>query len=370
MNIDLYKPDIRKEDHDAVLKVLKNEILCFGPDLIEFENKLAKYIGQKYAVAVNSGTSALHLAVKALGIQEDDEVITTPFSFIASSNCILFEKAKPVFIDIDPRTRNIDPEKIEAKITKKTKLILVVDIFGQSAHWQPILKIAKKHNLKIIEDSCQALGSVYKRKKCGTFGNISVFSFSPNKPVTGTEGGIVLTDNKRIYDFCLSLRNQGREDYTRWLDFVRLGYSYRLGEMNCALALSHFNRLEKTIKKRQEIVKKYNKYLSKINGIIVPFVADYATKINWMHYVPQLDKKYTRKDRDEILAKLNKEGIGCRDYFPPIHLMPFYKKMFGYKKGDYPVCESISERVIALPLHHKIIEKQIIYISKILKKIL
>ncbi|MCD6471448.1 DegT/DnrJ/EryC1/StrS family aminotransferase [bacterium] len=369
MNIPLAKPDITAKDRQAVINVLKTPILSLGPKLKEFEKKFAKYVGRKYGIAVNSGTSGLHLAIKALGIEQGDEVITTPFSFISSATCILFEKAKPIFVDIDPRTRNIDPEKIEKKITKKTKAMIIVDIFGQPADWDKILKIAKKYKLKVIEDSCEALGSEYKEKKCGTFGDISVFAFYPNKQITTGEGGIILTDNKKVAELCRSWRNQGRSEKDKWLNFVRLGYNYRISDINCALGISQLSRIEKIIKKRSWVVKIYNKYLSKIKGLIIPYVAPYTTKMSWMHYVLQLTSKYTRADRDKILSKLQKMGIGCRDYFPPIHLMPMFKK-FGYKKGDFPICEHLSERVIALPLHTKLTEPQIRYIAWAFKKIL
>lgn len=369
MQIPLARPDITKRDREAVLSVLKTPILSLGPKLKEFEKKFAKYVGRKYAIAVSSGTAGLHLAIKSLGIKKNDEVITTPFSFIASANCILYEKAKPIFVDIDSRTRNIDPEKIEAKITKKTKAMVIVDIFGQPADWGSILRIAKKYKLKIIEDSCEALGSKYKGKNCGTFGEVSVFAFYPNKQMTTGEGGMIVTDNKKIAELCYSWRNQGHSGRDKWLDFIRLGYNYRICDINCALGISQLSHIEKTIKKRDWIARTYNKYLGPIKGLIIPYVAPYTTKMSWMHYVPQLSPKYSRKDRDIILLKLRKVGIGCRDYFPPIHLMPPYRKL-DCQRGDHPICEHISERVIALPLHNEITEQQIIYIAKNFKKIL
>ncbi|PIR72405.1 MAG: polysaccharide biosynthesis protein, partial [Candidatus Nealsonbacteria bacterium CG10_big_fil_rev_8_21_14_0_10_36_24] len=200
--IPLSKPDITKKEKKAVLEVLKTSYLSLGPKLREFEEKIAKYIGVKYAIGVNSGTSSLHLIIRALGIKDNDEVITTPFSFISSANCILYERAKPVFVDIDEKTLNIDVKKIEGKITKKTKAILAVDVFSHSANWEILEKIAKKHKLFLIEDSAEALGSEYKGRKCGNFGNAAILSFYPNKQITTGEGGMVLTNNKRIADLC------------------------------------------------------------------------------------------------------------------------------------------------------------------------
>lgn len=369
MNIPLARPDITEEDRQAVVQLLKTPILSLGSTLSQFEQNIAQYVGRKYAIAVNSGTSGLHLAIKALGVKEGDEVIATPFSFVASANCILFERAKPVFVDIDPLTRNIESDNIEKAITQKTKAVVIVDIFGQPAEWSPILKIAREYRLKVIEDSCEAIGSKYKGRNCGTFGDVSVFAFYPNKQMTTGEGGMIVTDNRKVADLCYSLRNQGHSGKDEWLDFVRLGYNYRISDINCALGISQLSRIEKTIKKRAWVVQTYNEYLGKMKGLIVPYLASYTTKISWMHYVPQLTPNYTRADRDKILSQLRKAGIGCRDYFPPIHLMPIYKKL-GYRKGDFPNCEHLSERVMALPLHNEISEKEISYIAETFKGIL
>jgi len=368
MKIPIAKHQITPEDCQAVLKTLKSPYVSCGPKVNEFEQKIAKYVNRKYGIAVSSGTAALHLILQAIDIQEGDEVITTPFSFIASSNCIMFEKAKPVFVDIDPKTRNIDPNKIEKAITKKTKAILAVDIFGQSADWNKIIKIAKKHKLHIIEDSCEALGSEYKNKKCGSFGDASTFAFFPNKQITTGEGGMIVTNNKKIYELCLSLRNQGRNAQPKWLEYERVGYNYRISDINCALGINQLKRIEKIIKKREKVVKMYNEELSNIEELKIPYQIP-KTKISWMHYVIELSDKYNRKDRDKIMEKLRLNGIGCREYFPAIHLMPHYKKL-GYKEGDLPVCEHLSEKVISLPLHNEITKKEIIYIAKTFRKIL
>ncbi|MBU4205070.1 DegT/DnrJ/EryC1/StrS aminotransferase family protein, partial [Patescibacteria group bacterium] len=246
--IPLSKPDIKESDKKEVLKVLKTDFLSLGPKLKKFEKEIAKFAGVKYAVGVNSGTAALHLIVRALGLKEGDEVITTSFSFISSSNCILYEGANPVFIDIDEKTFNIDVKKIEEKITKKTKAILAVDVFGKPAEWNALTKIAKKHNLFLIEDSAEALGSEFGGKKCGSFGNAAIFSFYPNKQITIGEGGMVLTHNKEIADLCRSMANQGRRvSNGEWLEHVRLGYNYRLDEMSAALGLSQLKRIKEII---------------------------------------------------------------------------------------------------------------------------
>jgi perosamine synthetase len=368
--IPLSSPDITNLEKEAVLGVLKTPNLSLGPKLKEFEEKIADFIGVKYAVGVNNGTSALHLIVKALGIKEGDEVITTPFSFVASSNCLLFERAKPIFVDIDPKTLNIDPNKIEEKITKKTKAILAVDVFSHPADWDNILKISKKYKLYLIEDSAEALGSEYENKKCGSFGDAAVLSFYPNKQLTTGEGGMILTDNKKIADFCRSAANQGRKiKGGKWLEHIMPGYNYRLDELSCALGVAQLKRIEEILKKRKRVAKMYNKRLESFPEIKIPYVAP-KVKISWFIYVIKLSEKYSQKDRDRIVGEMAKKGIQCGTYFQPIHLQPFYRKMFRYKKGDFQTCESISQRTIALPFYNNLKEKEIDYIVKTLKEII
>ena len=368
--IPLSKPDITDLERNKVMGVLKTSYLSLGPKLEEFERKIAKYIGVKYAVGVNSGTSALHLIIRALGIKEGDEVITTPFSFIASANCILFEKAKPVFVDIQPHTFNINPELIEAKITAKTRAILAVDVFGYPADWDKLSKIAKKHKLFLIEDSAEALGSEYKNKKCGSFGDAAVFGFYPNKQITTGEGGAVVTNNKKIADLCRSMRNQGRDSkVNRWLVHERLGYNYRLSELNCALGIAQLARIQEIIKRRNRVARMYSRKLKNIEEIDIPYIVP-DVKIDWFVYAIRLKKGFREKEREQILKSLYKKGIECGIYFPSIHLQPFYRKIFGYKKGDFPITESVSERSIALPFYNNLREKEINYIVDILTDIL
>lgn len=373
MKIPLAKPDITDMERKAVLEVLKTTNLSLGPKLKEFEKKVADFLGVKYAVAVNSGTSALHLIIRALGIRRGDEVITTPFSFIASANCILFEGAKPVFVDIDEKTLNIDHKKIEEKITKRTKAILAVDVFGQPADWRALQKIAKKNKLYLVEDSAEALGSEYYGKECGSFGEAGIFGFYPNKQITTGEGGMIVTNNKKIATLCYSMRNQGREKNNKWLAHQRLGYNYRLSEINCALGISQMKRIREILAKREKVFNIYNRHLKKFPDLVIPFVAP-KTKPSWfVYYVLLTPHHFLKKSgwgRDKILEKLKNKGIGCSNYFPCIHLQPFYKKIFGFKKGDFPIAESISQRIIILPFYNNLKEKEINYITKTLKKIL
>ncbi|OGZ63469.1 MAG: polysaccharide biosynthesis protein [Candidatus Staskawiczbacteria bacterium RIFCSPLOWO2_01_FULL_37_25b] len=366
--IPLSKADITDAEIKEVLEVLKSKRLALGPKLERFEKETAKFAGVKYAVAVNSGTSALHLIIRALGIGKSDGVITTPFSFISSSNCILYERANPVYVDIDKKTFNIDVSKIEQVITKKTKAILAVDIFSHPADWDELKKIAKKHALFLIEDSAEALGSEYKGKKCGSFGDAAIFAFYPNKQLTTGEGGIILTDNEKIANFCRSSANQGRKvENGAWLDHVMLGYNYRLDEMSCALGLAQIKRADEIIKKRRRAAELYNKKLKNIKELEIPYVGK-NSKISWFVYPVKLAKKFAGRKRDIIINKMGKRGISCRDYFQPIHLQPFYRDQFGYKEGDFPITEDTAKRTLALPFFSDLSEKEIDFVVKNLKE--
>lgn len=370
MKIPLAQPDITNKERKAVLDVLKTNTLALGPKLKDFESRFIEYAGSKYAVAVNSGTSGLHLIIRALGINDGDEVITTPFSFIASSNCILYERAKPVFVDIDRETLNIDPDKIEKAITPKTKAILAVDVFGRPAEWGKILKIAKKYKLKVVEDSCEALGAKYKSKKCGIFGDAAIFAFYPNKQITTGEGGMIVTKNKKIADLCRSMMNQGRKTQNgKWLEHVRLGFNYRMSDINAALGIVQLDRIDEILKKRENVAMMYDEALKDISEIILPQRGSYS-KISWFVYVVQLNNKYSRKDRDKIMKKMQAEGVQCSNYFQCIHLQPLYKEMFGYKQGDFPIAEEVSDRTIALPFYGNLSGKKIKFITSVFKKCL
>jgi len=368
-SIPLSSPDVTNKEVEIISQVLSTPYLSIGPKIKEFEKKMADFIGMKYAVALNSGTSGLHLCVRSLDIKDGDEVITSPFSFIASANCMLFERAKPVFVDIDKNTLCIDPDKIEEKITERTKAILPVHIFGHPCEMEKIMQIAKKHNLAVIEDACEALGAEYKGRKAGTFGNAAVFAFYPNKQITTAEGGIVVTNDEKIAKLCQSMRNQGRDEGDSWLSHSRLGYNYRMTEISAALGVTQMGRVGEILRKREEVAESYNKRLSKIEGLKIPYVAP-DCKLSWFVYVVRLDEKFSREDRDAIIQKLGERGISAKNYFPPIHLEPFYVNMFGFKEGDFPVTEKVGSRTIALPFYNNLGEEQVDYISKNLEAII
>lgn len=368
LHVPLSRPDITDLERRYVMEVLETSQLSIGPRLVQFESQLARFAGVKHAIAVNSGTSALHLIVKALGIEEDDEVITTPFSFISSSNCIVMERAKPVFVDIEPITYNIDPELIEQAITEKTKAILAVDVFGHPAQWKNLEFIARKHNLKLIEDSAEATGSEYFGRKCGSFGDAGIFAFYPNKQITTGEGGAVLTDNDNIALLCRSMRNQGRDEGDAWLLHSRLGYNYRISEINCALGIAQMERIDEIVNARARVAKLYDEYLKDLPQLITPKIT-MGVNLSYFVYVIRLSDEYTRDDRDQIMYALKTRGVGCNDYFNPIHTQPMYQKL-GYRKGDFPITEAIGSRTIALPFHNKLSEEEIEYVVQQLKDVL
>jgi perosamine synthetase len=366
IRIPLSRPHISEEDIQEVVSVLRTPHLALGPKITEFEKQIAAFVGTKHAVAVNSGTSALHLCVRALGIGEGDEVITTPFSFVASSNCLLYEKAVPRFIDIEPKTYSIDPDRIEAAITPKTKAILGVDVFGYIADWYAIKAIAQKHRLHLIEDSCEALGSAYRGKMAGTFADCGTFAFYPNKQITTGEGGMIVTDRDDIAEHARAERNQGRSPVSTWLEHKTLGFNYRLSDINCALGTSQLRQLPDFIQKRQQIVDWYGEHLRTLqDDIVIPMEQEH-TLVSWFVYVIRLTDRHGPQERDALLAYLRSQGIGCNNYFPPIHLQPFYREQ-GYEEGDFPVTEAVSQRTIALPFSTSLSQEEVAEVCTVLK---
>lgn len=366
--IPLASPDITESEiqvaTQAVETILRSGQLSFGPHLKEFEAAVAERADRKYGIGVNSGTSGLHLCVRALDITEGDEVITTPFSFIATANCVLFERAKPVFVDIDPETYNMDPAAIEAAITPRTKAILPVEVFGNPAHFDTYEQIAKKHDLLLIEDCCEALGASLNGRPAGNYGQCGVFAFYPNKQITTGEGGLVVTDSEKIRDLCVSLRNQGRGTGA-WLSHARLGYNYRMSELSAALGELQIARLDEILQRRRDVAEMYNRALADIDQIHLPPMAGDA-EASWFVYVIRLAEEFTQQQRDAILAKLREAGIGCNPYFVPIHLQRYIMETLGTKKGDFPVTERIAARTIALPFFAGLTETQVRQVKKTL----
>lgn len=367
MRIPLARPDITEREKQAVAAVMESEQLSIGPQVNGFERAIADYIGTRYAIAVNSGTSGLHLALTALGVGHGDEVITTPFSFIASANAALYERAEPVFADIDERTLCIDPESLQSRITRRTKCILPVDVFGQPAALDEIRSIADDAGIPVLEDACEALGSEYRGVKAGTpiYAQAAVFAFYPNKQITTGEGGMIVTDDDRLAMLCRSMRNQGRGEAGLWLHHERLGYNYRLDELSSALGLAQMARLDEMLTKRDLVARRYSLLLSGVDGITTPYVAAATTRMSWFVYVIRFDPSI---DRDSVMLWLHQQGIGCRPYFTPIHLQPFFRRQFGFKEGDFPITERVAQSTLAIPFYNQMTDEEASHVVAALKE--
>ncbi len=349
--IPLAKPDIDEAQTAELLAsfadIIQSGHLSIGPILEQFESAVAARADRKYGIGVNSGTSGLHLCVKSLGLGPGDEVITTPFTFIATVNCLLYEGAKPVLVDIDPQSYNVAPAEIEKAITDKTKAILPVEVFGNPTHFDTYEQIAKTHDLLLIEDSCEAMGASLNSRAAGSFGECGVFAFYPNKQITAGEGGMIVTDREDIRDMCVSLRNQGRATEA-WFSHARLGYNYRLSELQATVGLTQIKRLDQLLARRVRAADLYNQALSDIEQIHLPPMSR-IEKPSWFVYVIRLSDEFTQADRDAIIGRLRDKGIGCSSYFVPIHTKPYIRDILGTSDGDFPVTERIAARTIALP---------------------
>jgi len=363
-------PDLTAAEEMAVVATLKSGFLSIGSQLSAFEEATARYVGAPFAVAVNSGTSALHLAVIAAGLSDGDVAITTPFSFVASANCLLYERAAPVFVDVDPLTGNIDPSKVEEKADEicsgsdreRLKALIPVHTFGQPADMDPLREVASKYGLRIIEDACEAIGAEYRGRPAGTLGDAAAFAFYPNKQITTGEGGILVTANPEWRDLFRSLRNQGRDRFDAWLNHSRLGYNYRLDEMSAALGVVQISRLDELLAKRTQVAQWYTLRLDGINDLIeTPEIVPSTTKMSWFVYVVRLAKSI---DRFRLMKDLEDRGIPNRPYFSPIHLQPFYRDRFGFKPGDFPVAEDLGQRSLALPFSSVMTEDQVNYVCE------
>lgn len=369
VDIPLSSPDITAADREAVLAVLRTRHLALGPRLREFEERMAAYHGRRHAIAVSSGTSGLHLAVLALGLAPGDEVVTTPFSFVASANCILYAGAVPRFADIDARTWNLDPGGLAPVLTSRTRGILPVHVFGVPCDLVRMRRFAREHGLWIIEDACEAIGARNDDEVVGRLGDISVLAFYPNKQITTGEGGIVLTDNDRLAELCRSLRNQGRGEGGGWLEHARLGYNYRMSDIAAALGSSQLARLDEILARRAEVARQYLRRLDGCEWLRFQQVPDGCTQ-SWFVFVVALAGSLEREDRDAVLEGLRARGIGCSNYFPPIHLQPYMRERFGFAPGAFPVCERLAERTIALPFHTNLSVEEVDFVCRNLLELL
>ncbi|MBK8913677.1 MAG: DegT/DnrJ/EryC1/StrS family aminotransferase [Phycisphaerales bacterium] len=368
-DISLSAPDITQAEIDAAVAVLRTPQLSLGPRIPEFERTFTDRLGCRHGVAVNSGTSGLHLVCLAMGLGAGDEVITSPFSFIASSNCVMFVGGKPVFADVDPHTWQIDPARIEAKITPRTRALLIPDIFGNIPDFDPILDIARKHKLRVIEDCCEAIGATYGGRIAGTLGEVGVFGFYPNKQITTGEGGMIVTNDDRIAFLSRSLRSQGRDPDGGWLAHARLGYNFRMPDMLAAIGTQQMRRLDEILAKRARVGAWYTERLADEPRVSLMRV-DPRVKLSWFVMVVRLSDDYSQAQRDGIMAQLKERGIATNNYFSPLHLQPFYREAWGYQPGDFPVCEALSARTIALPFHNHLTESDVDYVVSNLRALL
>ena len=346
--VPLSAPDIQPEDIELVTRVLRSNRLSIGPFVKELERDFADYIGAKYAVAVTNGTSGLHLCMRAAGLAEGDEVITTPFSFIASANCILYERATPVFVDIDEASLNLDPALVARAVSSRTRAMVPAHIFGQPCAMDELQTVCNDRNFALIEDACEAVGAEYKGRKVGTFGKAAVFSFYPNKAMTLGEGAVVTTNDPHWAELMQSLRNQGRSDGGTGYSSDRLGYNYRLDEMSAALGVAQLKRLDRLLAQRQAVATRYGELLRRLPGVTIKGAVSSTTRMSWFVFVIHLDPHI---DRDRVIEQLEARGIPSRVYFTPIHLEPYYRQRFGFRPGDFPVAERVAASILALPFH-------------------
>jgi perosamine synthetase len=367
--IALSRPDISEAEIAAVTAVLRTPYLSLGAKLDEFERAFTDRLGVKHAIATSSGTTALHLLWRAVGLRPGDEVITTPFSFIASANSILFEGGQPVFVDIDPATWQIDANRIEAAITPRTKALLPVDVFGAFPEMDVVCSLAAKHGLRVLEDSCEALGAIYKGRPAGTIGEAGAFGFYPNKQITTGEGGMIVTNDDRVAFLARSLRNQGRDPDAGWLQHARLGFNYRISDINCALGAAQMQRLDDILAKRARVAGWYQQRVADEPRLTMMQVPGHV-RMAWFVLVVRLSDDYSQQDRDRILSKLRESGIACSNYFTPIHLQPFYQEQQGYRLGDFPITEGLSARTVALPFHNHLSEADVDTVVTELRRLL
>ena len=362
--IPIAKPWIGKEEKDLVSEVMDSGLLAQGPKVKELEQKFAELCKTKYAVAVNSGTAAIHTALYAAGIKKGDEVITVPFTFVATANAVIMQGAMPVFADIKEDTFNINPESVLEKITEKTKAILTVDLYGQPCDYPELNKIAEKYNLKIIEDACQAVNASLSKKMAGSFGSAGAFSFYATKNMISGEGGILTTDCSQAAELAKRFRHHGQSEQTRY-EYHDLGYNYRMSDLHAAIALAQLEKLEFFTQRRIENAGQLSKGLLDVKGIAIPYVKPDARHVFHQYTIKVDGFKLTR---DELIGHLKKKEIGCGVYYPkPLHMHPFYIGM-GYQEGDFPVSERLAKQVISLPVHPSVSPEDIKKIISAIKE--
>src|SRR6266508_4219923 len=364
--IPLSSPWIDERDEELVLEVLRSGRLSLGPAGPRFESLLADAVGARYAAAVSSGTAGLHLCMRLAGVGPGDEVITSPYSFVASANCALYEGATPVFADIDPRTLNLDPAAVEAAVTERTKAIVAVDIFGYPCELDELRAICDRHGLALVEDACEGLGARYKGRPLGSHGHPAVWAFYPNKQMTTGEGGAVTTNDEGEHELLVSLRNQGRLETSSWLLHGRLGYNYRLDDVSAALGIGQVEKLDRILAGRAQVADRYTKLLEGLE--VEPPLADDDDHVrSWFVYVVRLPET---SDRDAVARRMHDCGVATAPYLPSIHLQAYMRERYGFREGMLPVSENCSARTLALPFHSRLGRDDQEYVVEVLRSVL
>ncbi|MFN8519726.1 MAG: DegT/DnrJ/EryC1/StrS family aminotransferase [Chloroflexota bacterium] len=363
-NIPLAQPWVGDRERELVTQALDSGVLGLGPFARAFEERIAEMSGRRFGVSCSSGTAALHMAVRALGIGAGDEVITTPFSFVASTNCFLYEGARPVFVDIEEDSMGLDPSLLEAAATPRTKAVLPVQVFGRPCHIVEVADIAERHGWRLIEDSCEALGSSLDGRPLGSFGDASAFAFYPNKQITTGEGGVVVTDDPDLAAQFRSMRNQGRGEDGAWLQHVRLGYNYRMDELSAAVGVAQLERFEQLRSARAAVAAAYQRELGGIDWLRLP-QAGPGESVDWFVYVIRLDRAL---DRNRMLADLEELGVQTRPYFSPIHTQRFMLELTDYREGDFPVTERVAASTLAIPWSPRMTDDDVAVVAAALRQ--
>ena len=364
--INLSAPWIDERDEELVLEVLRSGWLSLGPTGPRFESMLADAVGVPHAAAVSSGTAGLLLCMRLSGVGPGDEVVTSPYSFVASANCAIYEGATPVFADIDPHTYNLDPAAVEAAITPRTKALVAVDIFGYPAEYDALIPLCERHGIALVEDSCEALGATYKGAPLGSHGHPAVWAFYPNKQMTTGEGGAVTTADAEQHELLVSLRNQGRLETSSWLQHGRLGFNYRLDDISAALGIGQLEKLDRILEARRGVAARYGELLAGVD-VETPLADDDDHVRSWFVYVVKLSAGV---DRDALSRRLAEDGIATAPYLPSIHLQSYMRERYGFREGMLPVSEDASARTMALPFHARLGEDEQEYVVETLRAVL
>ena len=362
--IGLSSPWLDDREEELVADVLRSGRLSLGPTIDRFEEAFAEAVDAPYAAAVSSGTAGLHLLCITAGVGPGDEVVTSPYSFVASANCAIYEGATPVFADVDPRTLNLSPEAVEVAITERTRAVVAVDIYGYPCELDDLRKVCDAHGVALIQDACEALGARYKGAAVGSQGPSAVFAFYPNKQITTGEGGMVTTHSESEWRLLRSLRNQGRADSGGWLEHARLGFNYRIDDIRAAIGLGQLEKLDDILSGRAAVAARYAELLSDVPGLELPCADDADHERSWFVYVVTLPED---ADREAVIATLADRGVQTARYLPCIHLQPYMQERFGYRVGLCPVAERLASRTLALPFHARLAQDDQAYVGDALR---